>query len=131
MAENQAMAQEIGQAWGQHRAGRNDEAISSFEQVLTNVPDSIDALYGLGLAQRATGNSDGAVESFQKALQLAKDGFESLQKEKNENKETGGVVTLADLATPEEDRFMMLERMIAQRLAELGVISEEDVPTII
>lgn len=131
MADNQEMAREIGQAWKLHREGHNDEAIAGFEQVLAAVPDSIDALYGIGLAQRVVGKTDEAIQSFQKALDLSNSSYQSLQESKVEKKSTKVVLGINDLASPEDDRLMMLQRMIAQRLSELGVVVEADIPRII
>lgn len=88
----------IGDAWSVHRSGNNSEAISKFSQVLTTVPDNVDALYGLGLAQDANGDKRAAAESFQKALTI-------LGETTPEGKE-------------ERDRYMMLTRMLNQRIAE-------------
>jgi tetratricopeptide (TPR) repeat protein len=104
------MVAQIGKAWGLHREGRNTESIREFQQVLTAAPESVDAHYGLGLALRANGQYDAAEETFRQALTLTKNRQDSLRKsDKNEN----------DLSRNEDDRYMMLTRMIAQRIEEV------------
>jgi tetratricopeptide (TPR) repeat protein len=102
----------IGKAWGAHRAQRNGEAIRDFEQVLKSDNQNVDAYYGLGLAQRASGQYDAARTAFEKALQLAQQKKDILQGGKQEN----------NLETQEDDRYMMLIRMLNQRLEELKAL---------
>lgn len=107
-------SERIGEAWKQHRAGNNDGAVDIFRDILSKHPGEIDALYGLGLAQRAKGDADGAVESFNKAMRLAKDGLD-------ESQNAAGPGIANDLKSDEDDRFLMLQSMISQRLEELDV----------
>jgi tetratricopeptide (TPR) repeat protein len=100
----------IGKAWGAHRAGNNTEAIRDFEQVLKADKENVDAYYGLGLAQRAQGQYAAAKTAFEKALQFAQQKKVALQGVKQEN----------NLETQEDDRYMMLIRMLNQRLEELS-----------
>lgn len=107
----------IGEAWRLHRNGDNVNAEKIFREILEKTPKHLDALYGLGLVRRAGGDSGGALEAFQSALQLAKDAFEAV--------DTASVVDgnhhgTNDLNTYEDDRFLMLQRMIQQRIDELG-----------
>lgn len=101
----------IGEAWKQHRMGNNPAAIEIFEEILKNRPDHLDALYGLGLSRRANGETAWAVEAFKKALMLA---TEALNTEEKKAPMSGN-----NLETYDDDRYMMLSRMIKQRLAEL------------
>jgi tetratricopeptide (TPR) repeat protein len=96
---NESVAAQIGQAWRSHREGNNEAAIEQFGRILRTAPDSIDANYGLGLANRALGNQAAATESFQRALEMT-DRAEATSQE-------------------ERDRYMMLSRMIKQRLEEI------------
>jgi hypothetical protein len=96
---NEGTSAQIGQAWRSHREGSSDIAIEQFGRILRGTPDSIDANYGLGLANKAAGNKTAAVEAFQRALDLA-DKVEPTSQE-------------------ERDRYMMLSRMISQRLEEI------------
>src|SRR5690606_16649524 len=105
----------VGEAWKQHRMGNNDSAIDIFRDILNKRPGHLDALYGLGLAQRAKGDTDGAVESFNKAMQLAKEALSAVDKTSVIDGHSGS----NDLDTYEDDRFLMLQSMIKQRLAEL------------
>lgn len=100
--------QRIGEAWKQHRMGNNDSAVQAFRDILNSNPGDIDALYGLGLAQRAGGDGDGAVETFNKALTVAQEGLDINSNNNNLN-------------TTQDDRFLMLHQMISQRLEELAV----------
>jgi lipopolysaccharide biosynthesis regulator YciM len=90
----------VGSAWAVHRQGDQNKAISEFSTLVRQQPSSYDALYGLGLAQRSAGRKDDAIKSFQECQTLV-------------NK------ALAD--HPGEDKFEILQRMVSQRLAELGV----------
>lgn len=96
---NESIAMQIGQAWHSHREGNSEAAINEFGRILRSAPDSIDANYGLGLAYKAIGNQSAASEAFQRALDLA------------------GKVEPA--SQEERDRYMMLSRMIKQRLEEI------------
>lgn len=107
----------VGEAWKQHRMGNNENAIDIFRDILNKRPGHLDALYGLGLAQRANGDADGAVESFNKALQLAKEALTAIDKTSVIDGHSGS----NDLDTYEDDRFLMLQKMISQRLEELNV----------
>lgn len=103
----------IGEAWGLHREGRNDEAITLFKDILYKTPDQIDALYGLGLALTSAGDAEGARESFQKALDLAKDALAAIG---TQSTVQGLRHDANDLNTYGDDRYMMLIRMLQQRL---------------
>ncbi|MEM9950618.1 MAG: hypothetical protein AAF846_03375 [Chloroflexota bacterium] len=105
----------IGEAWKQHRMGNNGQAIDIFKDILSKRPDHIDALYGLGLAQRADGLLDDATESFNKAALLAKETLEAVDKTSAVDGHQGN----NDLDTYEDDRYLMLTRMIQQRLEEI------------
>lgn len=103
----------IGRAWGAHRANRNAEAIKDFEQVLKADRENVDGYYGLGLAQRASGQAAAAQASFEKALQLSQQKKAAIQGVKQEN----------NVESYEDDRYMMLIRMISQRLEELKAVT--------
>jgi len=128
MAPNQHVGQQIGVAWGHHRSGNNDQAINEFEQVLSLAPDSIDAYYGLGLALRDSGNADRAIESLQKAFQITSESLEATNKVSDAKGAIAG--SSNDLGTDDDDRYMMMTRMIAQRLDELGVKVELNLKTL-
>jgi len=113
--ENQ---ERIGEAWKQHRMGNNESAIDIFRDILSKHPGELDALYGLGLAQRAKGDVDGAVESFNKAMQLTKEGLNKMDSAAGFGSEGAS----NDLNSDEDDRYLMLQRMISQRLEELEVV---------
>lgn len=98
MADTAQLENQIAQAWAQHRQGNHDAAVKAFSQVVSTAPDNIDALFGLGLAQRANHQTDAALETFERCRALIAAQLE---------------------ANPGEDRYEMLTRMINQRLAEL------------
>lgn len=89
----------IARAWALHREGRQNDAINAFETVTKRAPDNIDALYGLGLAQRAAGDKEGARATFQQCFAL---------------------LTAALEGAPGTDRFEMLQRMVEQRIEEIA-----------
>lgn len=113
----QNVGTQIGQAWALHRAGRNGEAIAEFESIISIAPESIDAHYGLGLAQRADGQLERAIETFRKARHIAEEAYSAVR---TVSEVKGNVVRSNDLSSSDDDRYMMLLRMIGQRLAELG-----------
>lgn len=105
------VSSQIGQAWNYHRQGNNKEAIAEFESAIRTAPENVDAYYGLGLAQRAAGDQLAASDSFSKAHSLAKTRLAALH---------SGESVGNDLQSSEDDRYLMLVRMIGQRLAEMG-----------
>jgi len=106
------IAAEIGRAWRAQREGKPDAAVQEFEQILKRDGSSIDANYGMGIAQRAMGNKENAVMYFGRALELV----DAATKARNH--------VPGDRNTPEDDRYMMLGRMLQQRLAELNAGSK-------
>ena len=115
MSKNATVEAQIGQAWNHHREGRSADAIAAFEKILGTIPNNVDALYGIGLAQKALGREADAVESFQKAYELGEEMLRAIRSQ------VGGDENVNALQTSEDDRYMMLGRMTKQRLAELGV----------
>lgn len=121
MAQQSNVGQEIGSAWAAHREGNQDEALKGFDQAISRQPDSVDAHYGRGLALRKLGKDNEALESFQKALQLAQDALAALRKVAETSGQLGGG---NDLGSTEDDRYMMLIRMLKQRIAEMGTTAQ-------
>ncbi len=114
---NETIAAQIGRAWHYQRDGQADNAIQEFEKILRQAPDDIDANYGMGLAQRTTGHHQKAIEYFQHALDIV------------DQKDSAGRIARDAAAndfqterikpnTAEDDRYMMLTRMLKQRLDE-------------
>ncbi len=103
----------IGSAWHLCREGNNAAAVKEFKSIIDETADNADAFYGLGLAQRAEGETDAAIESFQKALAISKEAHEATFSH------TEGQAVVME--TSEDARHMMLQRLISQRLVELGV----------
>ena len=114
---NETIASQVGRAWRYQREGQADSAVTEFEKILRQDPDDIDANYGMGLAQRSAGHPQAAVEYFQHALDIV------------DKKDSAGRIARDAAAndfqterikpnTAEDDRYMMLTRMLKQRLAE-------------
>ena len=116
MTDQTEVAEKIGDAWGEYREGRLDAAMDAFETILRQYPDNIDAMYGLGLAQRTAGRIDDAVNSFEQALQHINRATVALDAAREPEQ------LEAAIKTPEDDRFHMLNRMVKQRLAEMQVV---------
>ncbi len=113
----------ISQAWNYYRQGQPDTAIAEFERILNADRDNVDALYGIGLAQRAAGQYEAAVKSFETALHLVT----TISNEQTATRrEVYGdkLATQNDPSKPEDDRYMMLMRMLTQRLAESKAVLE-------
>jgi hypothetical protein len=98
-----------------HLEGRNVDAIREFE-ISWPQPEEVDALYGLGLPRKPTAEQ-AAIKSFKKALALSK---ELVTKAPSPDSEVFGEVEDMLVARGRNDRYMMLVRMIKQRLAELN-----------
>jgi tetratricopeptide (TPR) repeat protein len=106
----ESIAAQIGTAWRFQREGKTDAAVAEFERVLKQAPDDIDAHYGMALTQRLMGNKQDALRHFEKALQLVENARGARQSQRG------------DAYTPnttEDDRYMMLARMINQRISEI------------
>lgn len=113
MATQNTATDLVSQAWNQLRTGRADAAVTEFQKIVQQYPKDIDANYGLGLAQRATHHDEAAYQTFQKTLELVEESKNTYESERVPNPETDAI------KTPEDDRFMMLKRMVSQRLSEL------------
>lgn len=60
----------IAAAWKAHRQGNQDTAIKQYMTILEEHPENTDALYGMGLAQKAAGDPLGARASFHKLQKI-------------------------------------------------------------
>ncbi len=117
MMSQSNVGQDIGNAWAAHRSGDQQSAIDGFERTLSRQPDSVDAHYGKGLALRKLGRNDDAIQSFQTALELAQAALIAVRKVSDTS---GNLNTSNELGSTDDDRYMMLIRMLKQRLEELG-----------
>lgn len=106
----------VGRAWRAHRDGNNADAIRLFEEVISGNPENVDAHYGLGLAHKADGNSSASIAAFQKALGFAQQALDAVQTTSHIEGHHGA----NDLDSTDDDRFMMLTRMLKQRLDDVG-----------
>lgn len=102
----------ITEAWTLQRKGDNEGSARLFEQVLAVRPEDVDAHYGLALAKRASGEYQTATASLQKALTISEERLEELRGKTVDN----------DLATNRDDRYLMLIRMIKQRIVEVEAL---------
>ena len=109
-------AEKIGRAWRLHREGDNQGAIRLFEEVIAASPDSVDAHYGMGLAFKSMGNMQSAADSFQRALSVTEQALSAVQLTSHAEGQHGA----NDLDTNIDDRYMMLTRMLNQRLEDVG-----------
>jgi len=92
------IAAALSRAWGLHLKKQHSESVQAFTDILKRNSDQLDALYGLGLAQRKAGQLAEALATFQKLQQH---------------------IAAELTANPGNDRFEMLTRIVQQRLAEM------------
>jgi tetratricopeptide (TPR) repeat protein len=111
----------IAEAWKLHRREEHKNAIEMFKDILEKSPELIDAYYGMGLAQKALGDKNGATRSFQECLRLARKALDAVNLESRVEGHHGK----NDLTTYDDDRYMMLTRMVHQRLYEMGSATTE------
>lgn len=110
-------SERIGEAWRMHRDGNNDQAITVFKEIIQTAPENVDAHYGLGLCYKSSGDNASAADAFQKAYGLATKALEAARTTSGADGHHGG----NDLDSTEDDRYMMLSRMLKQRLEDVGV----------
>ncbi len=111
-----SLSEKIGTAWRMHRDGDHAGAISMFEEIASSNPDIVDAYYGLGLAQKAVGDYQAATDAFQQALSITEDALKAVQMASSAEGHQGG----NDLESNDDDRYMMLTRMLKQRLEDVS-----------
>ncbi|MYD08429.1 MAG: tetratricopeptide repeat protein [Chloroflexi bacterium] len=109
-------AEKIGQAWRLLREGDSGSAIDMFNSIVAANPANVDAHYGLGLAHKALGEKAAAIAAFQQALSNTEQALEAVQTASHVEGNLGD----NDLESNFDDRYMMLTRMISQRLEDLG-----------
>ena len=111
-----ATVEKIGQAWRLHREGDNNGAVDMFSSIISSNPDNVDALYGLGLAHKATGDNSAAADAFSRALEKTDSALSAVKT----TSQIEGHLGDNDLDTNFDDRYMMLTRMLKQRLQDVG-----------
>ena len=109
-------AEKIGRAWRLHRDGDNAGALRLFEEVIAASPDSVDAHYGMGLAFKGSGDRAAAADSFRQALEISEQALAAVQVTSHAEGQHGA----NDLETNFDDRYMMLTRMLKQRIEDVG-----------
>ena len=114
MSQESEVAIALRNSWDMIRHGNYEDAISTLNDIINEVPNYVDAYYGLGLARRNLGQEAQAIEAFQRALEISQELLSEIRSQ------YGGDDTTSSLETTEDDRYMMLQRMIGQRLNELG-----------
>jgi tetratricopeptide (TPR) repeat protein len=112
-----SVVSQVGSAWGHLRQQNYRDAINEFETILKSAPEDIDAIYGLGLALKADGQNEAAIKSFQKAYSLAKIATTQVP-EHHDIPDQGQLEDKLEIAG-QNTRYMMLTRMLKQRLTEL------------
>lgn len=110
-----ATTERVGSAWRSHRDGSNSDAIRQFDEIIRISPENVDAHYGKGLALKADGDASGAADAFRAALGYAEAALDAVHTASSVEGHHG----VNDLDTNDDDRYMMLTRMIRQRLDEL------------
>ena len=91
----------IAEAWKAHYAGRQEDAVQQFGQIVADLPDNIDANWGLGLTYRKLGQLDNALQVFQQVDQLLSAALET--------------------DSPDDrERFFMLKRMVKQQIEQMS-----------
>ncbi len=111
-----ASVERVGRAWRLHRDGDNAGAIREFDSIVSANPDNVDALYGLGLAHKALGDFGAAADAFARALDRTESALSAVQTASHVEGNLGD----NDLETNFDDRYMMLTRMLSQRLEDVG-----------
>ena len=114
MANSNDVVEQVSQAWQQLRAGKPDAAVTEFEKLVQQNPRDIDSHYGLGLSQKAAGQAEASRKTFKTALELIDESKKTYDATRDPQQDNENV------RTPEDDRFLMLSRMVSQRLAELS-----------
>ena len=109
-------AEKIGQAWRLHREGDSRGAIDLFNSIVAANPANVDAHYGLGLAHKSLGDKAAAAAAFQQALSNTEQALEAVRTASHVEGHLGD----NDLDSNFDDRYMMLTRMLNQRLEDLG-----------
>lgn len=112
MSQNN-LSESVSRAWNHQREGHADTAVAEFQKLVQQNPRDIDANYGLALAQKKVGQTEAAIKTFKNTLELIAESKKAYESSRTRSDE------LDMIKTPEDDRFMMLNRMVQQRLAEL------------
>jgi hypothetical protein len=89
----------IGEAWQLHYDGNDAAAVEKFLVLVDEVPDNIDAHWGLGLSYRDSGNKSRAKETFRKVKQL--------------------LTMIIEGEDGERGRYLMLARMVDQQIEQM------------
>jgi tetratricopeptide (TPR) repeat protein len=110
----------IGEAWRLHREGRSQDAIVEFERIVKENGDNVDAYYGLGLAQRSTGRHAAAKSTFEQALILVDKAEAARRTHAAAEGRHDDAVGWNDERDDSFDHFLMMKRMIGQRLSEVS-----------
>jgi hypothetical protein len=113
MSSNPLNTTNVSHAWRLQREHQPQLAIPEYQKILQQDSDNIDALFGYGLAQRDNGDGEGAITSFQHCLELV-DAAALARRPAITGEEEHRVAN-----TPDDDRFMMLSRMLKQRISEI------------
>ena len=113
MSSNPSNTSNVSNAWRYQREHQASTAVTEFEKILKQDTNNIDALFGLGLALRDSGKKEEAIGQFQQVLELVESAALARRPAST------GEDEIRVPNTADDDRYMMLARMIKQRLAEL------------
>lgn len=103
------ISQKIGDGWALQSKGDAQGAVQAFQNIIGQDVDQVDAYYGLGLSLRIAGDKVAAKAAFEKALLISERELAALRGSRGKN----------ELGTSRDDRFMMLIRMLEQRISEV------------
>ncbi len=90
----------IGQAWKAHYSGAHEAAIKQFAQILAEVPDNIDANWGIALSYRKAGDKDKSLQAFKTVADL--------------------IAKAVETDSEDKERFFMLQRMVKQQIEQMA-----------
>lgn len=96
----QELKTRIHEAWKAHYAGDHAAAVERFKEIVAQVPDHIDANWGLALSYRGQGQREEALAVFQKVKTL--------------------VAVQIEGDSGERERYFMLNRMVVQQIEQMA-----------
>lgn len=99
----------IGEAWKAHYQGQDKLAIEQFTSLVKEVPDNVDAHWGLALSYRDAGDLGNAAQSFETAKSMIAARLEGQGDE-----------------SAERERYVMLSRMVEQQITQLAQFSAQN-----
>jgi tetratricopeptide (TPR) repeat protein len=68
-------SEQIREGWVLKASGKLDEAETSFRKAISEMPDSVEAYYGLALTLKLQGRKQESIKSFEKVIELVENDF--------------------------------------------------------